>query len=106
MSGTKLRAIIRENRAVPKDWGYPISFIFSAFKTKLIRLTLVTLTRFHGVSLPRLAIPPSFWSREALKTTKNNANFSGLKQFSVKELVRGFVSEAKSPNNKRLKSYF
>ena len=45
----------------------------------------------------------------ALKTTKNNANLSGLKQFSVKELVRGFVSEAKSPNNKRfgcLKSYF
>ena len=54
------RVIIRENRAVPKDWGQPISFIFSAFKTKLIRLTLVTLRRFPGVSLPRLTTPLVF----------------------------------------------
>ena len=92
-----LRAIVRENRAVPKDWGQPISFIFSAFKTKLIRLTLVTLTRFSGFSPPRLTTPPSFWPREALKTTKNNGNFSGLKQFFLKELVHRFFSEAKVP---------
>ncbi|CAH3152027.1 unnamed protein product [Porites evermanni] len=49
--------IVRENRAVPKDWGQPISFIFSAFKTKLIRLTLVTLRRFSGCSLPRWTTP-------------------------------------------------
>ena len=55
-----LRVIVRENRAVPKDWGQPISFIFSAFKTRLIRLTLVTLTRFPGVSLPRLTTPLVF----------------------------------------------
>ena len=55
-----LRAIVRENRAVPKDWGQPISFIFSAFKTKLIRLTLVTLRKFSGCSLPRLTTPLVF----------------------------------------------
>ena len=55
-----LRAIVRENREVPKDWGQPISFIFSAFKTKMIRLTLVTLTRFPGISLSRLATPLVF----------------------------------------------
>ena len=54
-----LRVIVRENRTVPKDWGQPISFIFSAFKTKLIRLTLVTLW-FSGVSLPRLTTPLVF----------------------------------------------
>ena len=59
-----LRVIVRENRAVPKDWGQPISFIFSAFKTKLIRLTLVTLTRFPGVSLPRLTTPLVFGQRK------------------------------------------
>ena len=55
-----LRDIVRENRAVAKDRGQPISFIFSAFKTKLIRLTLVTLARFPGVSLPRLTTPLVF----------------------------------------------
>ena len=55
-----LRAIVRENRAVPKDWGQPISFIFSEFKTQLIRLILVTLRRFPGVSLPRLSTPVVF----------------------------------------------
>ena len=55
-----LRVIVRENRAVPKDWGQPIAFIFSAFKTRLIRLTLVTLTRFPGVLLPRLTTPLVF----------------------------------------------
>ena len=52
-----LRVIVRENRAVPKDWGQPMSFIFSPFKTQLIRLTLMTLTRFPGVSLTRLTTP-------------------------------------------------
>ena len=55
-----LRVIVRENRAVPKDWGQPISFIFSALRTKLIRLTLVTLTRFPGFSLSRLTTPLVF----------------------------------------------
>ena len=53
----RLRVIVRENRAVPKDWGQPMSFIFSPFKTQLIRLTLMTLTRFPGVSLTRLTTP-------------------------------------------------
>ena len=55
-----LRAIVRENRAVPKDWGQPISFIFSALGTKLIRLTLVAFTRFPGFSLSRLTTPLVF----------------------------------------------
>ena len=100
--------IVRENRAVPKDWGQPISFIFSEFKTKLIRLTLVTLTRFPGVSLPRLTTPLVFGQGKPQKPLEN-ANFSGQKQFSLKELVHGFVSEAKLPYNKRfgcLKSNF
>ena len=57
---------------------------------------------------PEIDHPPSFWPREALKTTKTMAIFSGLKQFILKELVHSFFSEAKSPNNKRfgcLKSY-
>ena len=54
------RVIVRENRTVPKDWGQPISFIFSALRTKLIRLTLVTLTRFPGFSLSRLTTPLVF----------------------------------------------
>ena len=58
--GILLRVIVRENRAVSKDWGQPISFIFSVFKTKLIRLTLATLTRFPDVSLPRLTTPLVF----------------------------------------------
>ena len=41
--------------------------------------------------------PPCFWPREALKTTKNNGDFSGLKQFFLKELVHRFFSEAKVP---------
>ena len=32
-----LRVIVREHRAVPKDWGQPISFIFSAFKSHCLR---------------------------------------------------------------------
>ena len=59
-TGGRLRVIVRENRAVPKDWGQPISFIFSALRTKLIRLTLVTLTRFPGFSLSRLTTPLVF----------------------------------------------
>ena len=55
-----LRVNVRENRAVPKDWGQPISFIFSVLRTKLIRLTLVTLTRFPGFSLSRLTTPLVF----------------------------------------------
>ena len=60
LSSSQLRVIVRENRAVPKDWGQPISFIFSALRTKLIRLTLVTLTRFPGFSLSRLTTPLVF----------------------------------------------
>ena len=81
---------------------------FSEFKTKLIRLTLVTLTRFPGVSLPRLTTPLVFGQGKPQKPLEN-ANFSGQKQFSLKELVHGFVSEAKLPYNKRfgcLKSNF
>ena len=46
---------------------------------------------------PEIDHPPSFWPREALKTTKKNANFSGLKQLFPKELVHRFFSEAKVP---------
>jgi len=55
-----LRVIVRENRAVPKDWGQPISFSFSAFKTKLKRLTLVTLTKFSRRFSPGIDHSPSF----------------------------------------------
>ena len=50
----------KENVDVYIDWGQPISFIFSAFKTKLIRLTLVTLTIYPGFSLSRLTTPLVF----------------------------------------------
>ena len=53
-------AVKKENIDVYIDWGQPISFIFSAFKTKLIRLTLVTLTIFPGFSLSRLTTPVVF----------------------------------------------
>ena len=36
-----LSVIVRENQAMAKDGGQPISLIFSAFKTYQIRLRLV-----------------------------------------------------------------
>ena len=40
-NGMFLSVIVRENQAMAKDGGRPISLIFSAFKTYQIRLRLV-----------------------------------------------------------------
>ena len=92
-----LRAIVRENRAVPKDWGQPISFIFFSIKNQADKINFGDINKISRLFTLEIDHPPCFWPREALKITKNNGNFSGLKQFFLKELVHRFFSEAKVP---------
>ena len=105
-----LRVIVRENRAVPKDWGSADFLYFFKIKNQADKINFGDIKKISRRFTPEIVHPSSFWPREALKTTKNNGNSSGPKQFILKELVhRFFFSEAKLPNNKRfgcLKSYF
>ena len=60
-----LTVVVRENQAMPKDGGRPISLIFSAFNTYQIRLRITLFKLFSGFFIPRLTTPPSFGTERA-----------------------------------------
>ena len=60
-----LSVVVRENQAMPKDGGRPISLIFSAFNTYQIRLRITLFKLFSGFFIPRLTTPPSFGTERA-----------------------------------------
>ena len=70
---------------------------FFSIKNQADKINFGDINKISRLFTLEIDHPPCFWPREALKTTKNNGNFSGLKQFFLKELVHRFFSEAKVP---------
>ena len=70
---------------------------FFSIKNQADKINFGDINKISRLFTIEIDHPPCFWPREALKTTKNNGNFSGLKQFFLKELVHRFFSEAKVP---------
>ena len=70
---------------------------FFSIKNQADKINFGDINKISRLFTLEIDHPPCFWPREALKNTKNNGNFSGLKQFFLKELVHRFFSEAKVP---------
>ena len=64
---TFLSAIVRENRAVPKDRGRPFTFIFSQCKSYPKRLTTMTIAEVR--------VRFSFWPLKRFKMIEISGNF-------------------------------
>ena len=63
---------------------------FFSIKNQADKINFGDINKISRLFTLEIDHPPCFWPREALKTTKNNGNFSGLKQFFLKELVDRF----------------
>ena len=63
---------------------------FFSIKNQADKINFGDINKISRLFTLEIDHPPCFWPREALKTAKNNGNFSGLKQFFLKELVDRF----------------
>ena len=63
---------------------------FFSIKNQADKINFGDINKISRLFTIEIDHPACFWLREALKTTKNNGNFSGLKQFFLQELVHRF----------------
>ena len=97
LSALRFKSHCQRKPGGAKRLGSADFLYFFSIKNQADKINFGDINKISRLFTLEIDHPPCFWPREALKTTKNNGNFSGLKQFFLKELVHRFFSEAKVP---------